>query len=147
MDGGSEDDDGADAEGDAESGDDPADDSTRPYGDRIRDLHEQYQTDLAAFSTPDDPPDTEQATTYLREGVGPAIAVYVDARAGDRGVTFTDSEFDRLHETLNGYLELYTRCHGETVECDWTVRVAAELLLDTGNVQDVAVMLTRVPAE
>jgi hypothetical protein len=118
---------------------------TRSYGDRIRDLHEQYESDRASFEPPADPPDPEQAMTYLREGFGPVVMVYVDARAGDWGVTFTEAEFDRLHEALNGYLELYARCYGREISCDRSIREAAELLLDTHNVRDAAAVLTHVP--
>jgi hypothetical protein len=115
------------------------------YGDRIRDLYEQYWRDRAAFEPPADPPDSATAMSYLREGVGPAIMVYVDARANDWGVEFTETEFEQLHDALNGYLELYARCYGTEIDSDWTVRSAAELLIDTHNVKDVAAMLTHVP--
>jgi hypothetical protein len=115
------------------------------YGDRIRDLVAQYREDRAAFEPPADPPDPDAAMSYLREGLGPVIMVYVDARANDWGVEFTGTEFDELHEALNGYLELYALCHGSEIDADFTIREAAELLLDTHNVRDVAAMLTHVP--
>ncbi|WP_136715188.1 hypothetical protein [Halorientalis salina] len=115
------------------------------YANRIDVLVEQYRRDRADFEPPANPPAADRAMAYLREGVGPTVMVYVDARANDRGVEFTDAEFEELHEALNGYLELYTRCYGTELDADFTVREAAELLLDTHNIRDVAAMLTRVP--
>ncbi len=115
------------------------------YADRIRSLARQYRSDRADFEPPDDPPAEERAMEYLREGLGPTVMVYVDARANDWGVAFAEWEFEQLHETLNGYLELYTRCYGVELDADFTVREAAELLIDTHNIKDVAAMLTQVP--
>lgn len=119
--------------------------SRSAYTDRIDALVERYRRDRAAFEPPAEPPAEDRALSYLREGVGPTVMVYLDARANDWGVAFTDAEFEELHEALNGYLELYTRCYGIELDADFTVREAAELLLDTHNIRDVAAMLTRVP--
>jgi len=115
------------------------------YADRIRSLAQQYRSDRADFEPPVDPPAEERAMEFLREGLGPTVMVYVDARANDWGVEFAEWEFERLHEALNGYLELYTRCYGVELDADFTVREAAELLIDTHNIKDVAAMLTQVP--
>jgi len=115
------------------------------YHRRIESVVERYRADRAAFEAPTDPPAADAAMDYCREGVGPAVMVYVDARAGDEDVRFTEREFDLLHEALNGYLSLYAACYGVETEPDTTVREAAELLLDTHNIGDVAALLTGVP--
>jgi hypothetical protein len=119
-------------------------DSEQTHAGRIADLHEQYRRDRAAFEPPADPPAPDEAMSYLREGLGPTVMVYVDARTND-WVRFSEAEFDRLHETLNGYLELYTECYGVDMDADFTIRKAAELLIETHNIADVAAMLTQVP--
>jgi hypothetical protein len=115
------------------------------HGDRIDDLRQQYQRDRAAFEPPTDPPAPDEAMGYLREGLGPTVMVYVDART-NHWVRFSEPEFAALHETLNGYLELYTECYGVEMDADFAIRKAAELLMDTHNIRDVAAMLTQVPA-
>lgn len=118
------------------------------YADRVRSLVSRYRADRAAFAetwSPADAPDEARAMEFLREGVGPAVMIYVDARANDWGVEFAQWEFDLLHSALNGYLELYARCYGVEIDADFAVREAAELLIDTHNVRDVAAMLTSVP--
>jgi len=120
-------------------------DTPSAYADRIRSMNEQYQEDCTDFEQPTNPPADEQAMAYLRDGVGPTVMLYVDARANNWGVEFAEWEFEVLHETMNGYLELYTRCYGVELDADFTIREAAELLIDTHNIRDVAVMLTQVP--
>ncbi|MFC7057100.1 hypothetical protein [Halovenus salina] len=46
---------------------------------------------------------------------------------------------------MNDWLALYTACYGVDTEPDVTLRVAAELLVDTHNIRDVAQILTGVP--
>ncbi|SDF67624.1 hypothetical protein [Halorientalis regularis] len=118
---------------------------TESYHDRIESAVERYRADRDAFDPPDDPPAPDRAMAYCREGLGPTVMIYVDARANDWGVRFSEREFDLLHEAVNGYLSLYTACYGVETEPDATVREAAELLLDTHNIRDVAAMLTGVP--
>lgn len=115
------------------------------YEERTRRLAAKYRRDSAAFESPADPPDRERAMTFLREGFGPAVMVYVDGRTGGEPVRFSAAAFDRLDEVLNGYLELYASCYGADIDADASIRQAAELLVDTHNVADVAAMLTHVP--
>jgi hypothetical protein len=115
------------------------------YADRIRSLVEQYRADREAFEPPADPQAQLQAMTLLREGIGPVVHVYVDARTNDSGVEFSEREYEDLHTALNGYLALYAACYGVDADPDATIRSAAELLVDTHNIQDVAAMLTHVP--
>ena len=81
---------------------------------------------------------------YLREGVGEAVAVYVDARTGE-WERFGEAEFARLERAMNVYLELYAACYGVDYDADFAAREAAEALIDTHNVVDVARILTGVP--
>jgi hypothetical protein len=114
---------------------------------RIEELAARAERDRAAFDPPADPPDEERALSYLREGVGPAVAVYLDARTGDDPVRFSRESFDDLEAAMNGWLELYAACYGVDVDAEFTVREAAELLVETHNVADVAYLLTQVPAD
>jgi hypothetical protein len=116
------------------------------YEARIDRLAARYRRNRAGFAPPAEPPDAERAMGFLREGVGPAIMVYVDGRTGGDPARFSRAGLDRLEATLNGYLELYAACYGADIDADASVRQAAELLLDTHNVADVAAMLTHVPA-
>jgi len=114
-------------------------------GDRIRDLSDDVERARAEFDPPTDPPDEERALTYLREGFGPTVALYLECRTGGRSVRFEREEFDRLQRTMNEWLELYAACYGVDIEADFTVRTAAEALVDTHDVTDVAHVLTGVP--
>ncbi len=115
------------------------------YADRIAELHERAQADVADFEPPADPPDEERAMEYLREGAGQAVWLYVEARTGGRMAPFPPEELDRLRAAMNRWLELYARCYGAEVEASYPVRTAAEALLDTHNIRDVARVLTKVP--
>ena len=92
-----------------------------------------------------DGPAAEKATRYLREGAGEAISVYVDGRTGGRRVPFSAAELEALEGAMNDWLECYALCHGVSLEASFTVREAAELLLETRNVHDVGQLLTGVP--
>jgi hypothetical protein len=116
-----------------------------PFPDRIDALAERAGRDRDAFEPPADPPDEELAMDYLREGFGPAVSLYVEARTGGNRVRFSPERFDRLERAMNDWLELYTRCHGVEIDARFTVREAAELLVETRNVRDVAQLLTHVP--
>ncbi len=113
------------------------------YGPRIAALERRYERDRARF----DPKmaDPAEGATYLSEGAGQAIWLYVEARTGGRMVPFSEAEFDALERTMNGWFELYARCHGTELEAEFTIREAAELLIETRNVFDVAQLLMRVP--
>lgn len=115
------------------------------YRDRIESLAARADSDRAAFCSPADPPDEERAFAFLRDGVGPAVWLYVEGRTGGRMVRFDPDEFEALEGAMNDWLELYAACYGVDVDADFTVRTAAELLLETRNVRDVAQLLTGVP--
>lgn len=115
------------------------------YWERIAALADDARNDVESFQPPEHPPREDEAMGYLREGVGPLVMVYIRGRTGGQPAPFSETEFALMERALNDWLELYARCYGEVVETDVTVREAAELLLDTRNVKDVAQILTRVP--
>ncbi len=119
-------------------------DETR-FFERIETLEERAARHEADFSPPADPPDEEQAIAYLTEGAGQAISLFVEARTGGLLVHFPPEKYDALEGAMNTWLELYAACYGVDVEGDYQLRTAAELLVDTHNVRDVAQMLTHVP--
>lgn len=112
---------------------------------RVHDLAEQATADCAQFEPPEHPPDEDRAMEILREGVGPAVSLYVEAKTGGLNVHFPPEEYRALEESINDWLALYGACYGVDIEPDVTVRVAAELLIDTHNIRDVAEVLTGVP--
>ena len=114
------------------------------FRDRIDDLAERARADRRAFDPPADPPDEEQAVRYLREGVGEVVSVYVDARTGEFA-PLDEAEMAGLERALNGWLELYARCHGRDIDAEFTVREVAELVVDTHDLVDAAQLLTGVP--
>ena len=114
------------------------------YRDRIEDLAAEAASERESFDRPTDPPDPERAMTFCRDGVGEAVAVYMDARSGDWD-RFGEAEFARLEGAMNDYLHLYAACYGVDLDADYSVRTAAEALLDTHNVADVARILTGIP--
>lgn len=115
------------------------------YGPRIAALARRAERDRAALETDGSTADAEAAREYLREGAGQAIWWYIEARTGGRLVAFSAAEFAALERAMNDWLECYTRCYGVELEADFTVRQAAELLLETRNVVDTAQLLTGVP--
>lgn len=115
------------------------------YGSRIAALERRAERDRAAVADGDANTTTTDAPTYLRDGAGQAIWLYVEARTGGRMVPFSSAELTALRHAMNCWLECYTRCYGVDLEAEFTVREAAELLLETRNVDDVGQLLTGVP--
>ena len=115
------------------------------FAQRIWDIADEATEDCAAFEPPTNPPDEELAMTYLREGAGPAISLYVEARTGDQMVHFPPDEYRALEGAMNDYLDLYAACYGVALSPEFQLREAAELLVDTHNIKDVAQILTGVP--
>ena len=142
------------------NGDGTADDDTLSNGDpertevdestngdlsaRIADLSRRARRDRAQFEPPSDPPDEDTALGYLLDGVGAAVGLYVEARTGEF-VRFDDEEFADLERAMNDWLELYAACYGVDLEAEFTVREAAELLVDTHSIRETALLLTGVP--
>ena len=114
-----------------------------PYGDRIAKLEGRAERVADGFDP--DPPAEERAMSVLREGVGPTVAIYCEARTGESWVRFSEAEFDRLEAALNRWLSLYAACYGVELIGSYSIRTAAELLVDTHDIRDVAIELTGVP--
>jgi hypothetical protein len=115
------------------------------FHERIHALADRATEDCAAFEEPVDPPAKEQAMDILRDGVGPAVSLYIEARTGGQMVHFPPDEYHALEGALNDWLGLYGACYGTDIDPDVTLRVAAELLVDTHNIKDVAQILTGIP--
>jgi hypothetical protein len=111
---------------------------------RIAELSERARRDREAFEAPSEPPDEEAALGFLTDGVGDVVALYIEARTGEQ-VRFDDAEFALLERALNDWLELYAACYGTDLEGAYSVREAAELLVDTHSIRETAVLLTHVP--
>ncbi len=118
------------------------------YGSRIAALERRAERDRTAVERAIDGTATapDAAESYLRDGAGQAIWLYVEARTGGRLVPFSPFELTALERAMNCWLECYTRCYGVELEAEFTVREAAELLVQTRNVDDVGQLLTGVPS-
>ena len=112
--------------------------------EQIAELSDRARRDRAAFEAPADPPDEAAALAYLTEGVGDVVALYIDARTGEK-VRFDDTEFALLERAMNDWLELYAACYGTELEGAYSVREAAELVVDTHSIRETAMLLTHVP--
>ena len=122
-------------------------DAQTRFTERIRTLEQRVEAEKASFEPPADPPAEEQAMEFLREGAGPTISLFVEARTGGQMVHFPPDPYETLETTMNDWLELYAACYGVDMDADFTLRKAAELLVDTHNIRDVAELLTKVPAD
>jgi len=129
--------------GDGERAADP--DPRTTYADRIERHADRAGRARTRFVPPTHPPDEERALAYLREGLGPALRIYVEARTGDRLVPLSPASFAALEDAANGWLDLYAACYGVDLEATFALRTAAELLVETRDVRDTAVVLTGVP--
>lgn len=112
--------------------------------ERVRELAREARAARESFE-PSAAPDEDRALEILREGVGPVIWVYVEGRTGGRAARYSQTDMRLLRQALNDWLELYARCYGVELDAEFTVREAAELLVETRNVRDTARVLTRVP--
>lgn len=130
---------------DGTSGDGAGPDSVAAYRRRIRELAGRARAERRSFEPPADPPAERRALAYLREGFGPTVMVYVEARTGGRLVRFSQADHDLLGRAVDDWLRLYARCYGVDLDPQATVRTAAEALLETHDLRDTAQVLTRVP--
>ncbi|SNR52294.1 hypothetical protein [Halorubrum vacuolatum] len=97
------------------------------------------ETELAGSSVTDH---EEAALVAARDGLGPVVGLYVEARTAADPVRFSATEMQRLHAATNDWLAVYARCHGVEADPDVTVREAAEALVATHDITDVAALLT-----
>lgn len=113
--------------------------------ERITTLADRARRDRTTFKPPTDPPDEEKAFEFLQDGVGPAVGLYIETHTTDAPARFSRAELSLLERALNDWLTLYARCYDASIDADFTVREAAELLLDTHDIKDTAQLLTRIP--
>ncbi|WP_416841021.1 hypothetical protein [Haloferax sp. DFSO52] len=115
------------------------------FGERVRSLAAAARRERDQFDPPPESAADERALACARDGVGPVVSLYIEARTGGTMVEFTSEEFRLLQRALNDWLTLYARCYGVEFDTEFTIREAAELLLRTHNVVDTAQLLTCVP--
>lgn len=115
------------------------------YAERIESLVDRAEQERAGFTPPTDPPTADAAKRYLRDGAGPAIALYLEAHTSGDHHRFAPARLDALTDAMNTFLGLYARAHGVKYDPEHSIREAAELLVETENIHDVAVMLTGIP--
>lgn len=115
------------------------------YRERIETFAARARRDQDRFDLPAELPAEERAMTYLREGLGPLTALYIEARTAEWDVEFSAAELEKLHRATNDWLSLYARCYGYDLDTDVTIRKVAEVLLETHNIRDTAQLLTHVP--
>lgn len=127
-------------------------DSDSEYHDRILELAERARHDRetiessAVFDEESDEETEERAMEYLRTGLGPTIGLYIEARTGEEPVRLSTEEMALLERAVNDWLAVYARCYDVALDPEFTVREAAELLIETHNIRDTAQLLTQVPA-
>jgi hypothetical protein len=109
---------------------------------RIEALGDRAREERERFDPPSDP--DERALSYLREGLWPVLAVYIEARSS--GERLSRAEHTALEDALNEWLELYALCYGVGIDSEFSVRETAELFVETHNIRDTAQLLTHVPA-
>lgn len=106
--------------------------------DRATDLREGTDPSTTSESSAPD-----RAIVVLREGLAPALSLYVDSRTDGEGL---DPEAHRrLTAGLNDALAAYAACYGVDLDPSVPVREAAEAFLDTHDLRDTARVLTGVP--
>lgn len=120
------------------------DDGAADLSGRIDRLAERAREDAAAFDPPREPPDERAARTYLVDGAGEALGVYLDARTGGELYRFGEREYERLEEAFNTWLGLYAACYGVEMDPSVTLRTAAEAFVDTHDLVAVARTVTGV---
>jgi hypothetical protein len=117
------------------------------FAERIWHLAERAEREQRAFDPPACPPEEDEAMDYLRGGAGPAVSLFVEARTGRHMVRFEPEEYHALEGAMNTWFGLYAACYGVDMEADFALREAAQLLVDTHNIRDVATVLTHVPRD
>lgn len=103
---------------------------------------QRAREERATFDPPEEP--DERALSYLTEGLWPVLAVYIEARSNEEGLS--RAEHETLEDALNGWLELYALCYGVEMDPEFSARETAELFVETHDLRDTAQLLTHVPA-
>lgn len=125
----------------------PADGEGPPpsrYAERIQRLAAEAGEARAALTGDLPAPDEQRALEAARDGLGPVVACYIEARTGDDLVRLSAREHRLLRQATRDWLECFARWHGVAHDADATVRAGAELLLDTHDIVAVAELLTGV---
>ncbi|WP_330631371.1 hypothetical protein [Halocatena halophila] len=112
---------------------------------RLQTLARRARSERAAFDPPARPPDEHRARSYLRDGLGPALAIYIESRTDETQPPLSPDEHSTLETTINDWLGLYARCYETRIEAVIPARTAATALIETGSLLDTAQLLTHVP--
>lgn len=118
------------------------------YADRIERLAaaaRRKEQEVDARDAEAEDVDVETADRVVREGLGPTVSVYVEHRTGGSLAPFTEDDLRTLEDAMNTWLQVYCRCYGMDAEFDYTIREAAEVLVETHDARAVAEVLTKVP--
>lgn len=117
----------------------------RSYTIRVEALAERARRARCCFLPPENPPDRDRAREYLRDGVGPTVALYGEATMGSPGDSLPPQIRTRLDGVLNDWLELYAGCFGVHLQADATVARAADSLSECHDLRETARKLTGIP--
>lgn len=90
--------------------------------------------------------DAASARRAARDGLGPVVARYIEARTGDRE-RLSAEQLDRLDAACNDWLAVYARRLGRECDPGVPVRTAAEAVIDTHDVVAAAELLTAIDAD
>lgn len=118
-------------------------DAPSRFADRIAGLVGEAAAARVDTSVAADP-DPDAARRVARDGLGSVVACYIEARTSDDPARFSTTELAGLNRATRDWLTCYARTLGVDHDSDATVRGAAELLLATYDVVEVARRLTGV---
>ncbi len=113
--------------------------------ERLQTLARRARNERDAFDPPVRPPDEHRAQSYLTEGFGPALAIYIESRTAKTQPPLSPDEHSTLETAINDWLWLYARCYETRIESVIPARTAATALIETGSLLDTAQLLTHVP--
>ena len=117
----------------------------RAYRIRVAALAERARRARSSFLPPEEPPDRDRATEYLRDGVSPAVELYREASIDGGDTRLSPPESRTLHRAFNDWLELYAACYGVHIDAESSLQNAAALLGSGLSLQETARRLTNTP--
>ncbi|MFB6202430.1 MAG: hypothetical protein ABEI98_10525 [Halorhabdus sp.] len=117
----------------------------RGYRVRVAALVERARRARSSFLPPAEPPDRDRAVEYLRDGVGPTVALYREASEEDGSDRLSAVESRQLDRALNEWFELYAACYGEFLDTTVTVPEVTAELDDGQTLQVTARQVTGIP--
>ncbi|WP_136687807.1 hypothetical protein [Halorhabdus amylolytica] len=118
----------------------------RTYHIRVAALAERARRARSSFLPPEESPDHDRALEYLRDGVGPAVALYREAAIAGAEEALSPAESRRLDRALSDWLELYAACYGVHLDVEASAATAATLLGNGLTLRETARRLTGVPS-